>query len=137
MIGTMIEIPRACLTADKIAETAQFFSFGTNDLTQMTLGMSRDDAGRFLPDYVDERKAGIFKDDPFQSLDQAGVGMLVKMGIEKGRSTRKKVPPIALIAWNPQRHSVPGRCVERKGKESDCPCREPGNEHDSVQPRRA
>ncbi len=89
LVGTMIEVPRAALLADQIAEVAEFFSFGTNDLTQMTLGMSRDDAGRFLPDYVDEKKAGIFKDDPFQSLDQNGVGLLVKMGIEKGRSTRK------------------------------------------------
>ncbi len=88
MVGTMIEVPRAALLADKIAEVAEFFSFGTNDLTQMTLGMSRDDAGRFLPDYVDEKKTGIFKDDPFQSLDQEGVGMLVKWAIEKGRSTR-------------------------------------------------
>jgi pyruvate,orthophosphate dikinase len=89
MVGTMIEVPRAALLADQIAQVAEFFSCGTNDLTQMTLGMSRDDAGRFLPDYVDEKKAGIFKDDPFQSLDQEGVGMLVKMAIEKGRSTRK------------------------------------------------
>jgi len=88
MVGTMIEVPRAALLADKIAGVAEFFSFGTNDLTQMTLGMSRDDAGKFLPEYVDEKKAGIFKADPFQSLDQEGVGMLVKMGIEKGRSTR-------------------------------------------------
>ena len=88
LVGTMIEVPRAALLANEIAEVAEFFSFGTNDLTQMTLGMSRDDAGRFLPDYVDEKKAGIFKDDPFQSLDQNGVGLLVKMGIEKGRSTR-------------------------------------------------
>ncbi|MFQ5442162.1 MAG: pyruvate, phosphate dikinase [Thermodesulfobacteriota bacterium] len=88
-IGTMIEVPRAGLLADKIAEVAEFFSFGTNDLTQMTLGMSRDDAGRYLPDYVDEKKAGILKDDPFQSLDQEGVGLLIKMGIEKGRRTRK------------------------------------------------
>ena len=89
LVGTMIETPRAALLADKVAEVAEFFSFGTNDLTQMTLGMSRDDAGRFLPDYVDEKKAGIFRDDPFQSLDQEGVGLLVKMAIEKGRSTRK------------------------------------------------
>jgi pyruvate,orthophosphate dikinase len=84
----MIEVPRAALLADQIAEVAEFFSFGTNDLTQMTLGMSRDDAGRFLPDYVDEKKAGIFKEDPFQSLDQTGVGLLVRLAIEKGRSTR-------------------------------------------------
>ena len=88
MVGTMIEVPRAALLADQVAEVAEFFSFGTNDLTQMTLGMSRDDAGRFLPDYVDEKKAGIFKVDPFQSLDQVGVGLLVKTGIERGRSTR-------------------------------------------------
>jgi len=91
MVGTMIEVPRAALLADQIADVAEFFSFGTNDLTQMTLGMSRDDAGKFLPDYVDEKKAGIFKTDPFQSLDQIGVGMLVKMGIDKGRSVRPKL----------------------------------------------
>ncbi len=85
MVGTMIELPRAALTADKIAEVAEFFSFGTNDLTQTTFGMSRDDAGRFLPLYV-ERK--ILKDDPFQVLDQEGVGQLVQMGTERGRSTR-------------------------------------------------
>mgnify|MGYP001484251371 FL=1 len=88
LVGTMIEVPRAALLADQVAGVAEFFSFGTNDLTQMTLGMSRDDAGRFLPDYVDEKKAGIFKTDPFQSLDQEGVGMLVKMAIERGRSSR-------------------------------------------------
>ena len=88
MVGTMIEVPRAALLADQISEYAEFFSFGTNDLTQMTMGLSRDDAGKFLPDYVDEHKAGIFKNDPFQVLDQEGVGLLVKMGIEKGRKTR-------------------------------------------------
>ncbi|MBN2400436.1 MAG: pyruvate, phosphate dikinase [Candidatus Aminicenantes bacterium] len=88
LVGTMIEVPRAALLADHIAEVAEFFSFGTNDLTQMTMGISRDDAGKFLPEYVDEKKAGIFSDDPFQSLDQAGVGMLVKMAIEKGRKTK-------------------------------------------------
>jgi len=88
LVGTMVETPRAALLANEIAETAEFFSFGTNDLTQMTLGMSRDDAGKFLPDYVDERKTGIFRADPFQTLDQAGVGLLVKTGIEKGRSVR-------------------------------------------------
>ncbi len=91
MVGTMIETPRAALHADKIAETAEFFSFGTNDLTQMTLGISRDDAGKFLPEYVDENKAGIFKADPFQSLDQEGVGMLVSSAIEKGRSVKKNL----------------------------------------------
>jgi len=88
LVGTMIEVPRAALLADQIAEVAEFFSFGTNDLTQMTMGISRDDAGKFLPEYVDEKKAGIFADDPFQSLDQVGVGMLVKMAIEKGRKTK-------------------------------------------------
>jgi pyruvate,orthophosphate dikinase len=91
-IGTMIEIPRAALLADQIAEVAEFFSFGTNDLTQMTLGLSRDDAGRFLPVYTMSEKEGgkaIFVDDPFVSLDQSGVGQLVKMGIAKGRSVRK------------------------------------------------
>ncbi len=91
LVGTMIEIPRAALLADEIAEVAEFFSFGTNDLTQMTMGLSRDDAGRFLPDYVDERKAGIFTDDPFQTIDEKGVGMLIRMGIEKGRSVRPKL----------------------------------------------
>jgi len=94
MMGTMIEIPRAALLADEIAEVAEFFSCGTNDLTQMTLGLSRDDAGRFLPDYVRVEKEGgkaIFADDPFVSIDQSGVGQLVKMAIEKGRSTRKNL----------------------------------------------
>jgi len=88
LVGTMIELPRAALLADQIAEVAEFFSFGTNDLTQTVMGLSRDDAGRFLPEYVDERKAGIFKDDPFQTLDIAGVGMLIEWGIERGRKTR-------------------------------------------------
>jgi pyruvate,orthophosphate dikinase len=86
MVGTMIEIPRAALVADKIAEFAEFFSFGTNDLTQMTFGYSRDDAGVFLPEYVNK---GILEKDPFQVLDQEGVGQLVKTGIERGRSGRK------------------------------------------------
>ena len=84
-IGTMIEIPRAALTADKIAEEAEFFSFGTNDLTQMTFGFSRDDAGKFLDSYY---KAKIYESDPFARLDQEGVGQLVKMAVEKGRSTK-------------------------------------------------
>ena len=91
LVGTMIELPRAALLANEIAEVAEFFSFGTNDLTQTTMGLSRDDAGRFLPDYVDEKKAGVFHGDPFQTLDQKGVGMLIKWGIEKGRSTRPKL----------------------------------------------
>jgi pyruvate, orthophosphate dikinase len=86
LVGTMIELPRAALTADKIAEAAEFFSFGTNDLTQTTFGLSRDDAGRFLPFYVEKK---ILPDDPFQVLDREGVGQLVKMGTERGRSTRK------------------------------------------------
>jgi pyruvate,orthophosphate dikinase len=91
LVGTMIELPRAALLADEIAEVAEFFSFGTNDLTQTTMGLSRDDAGRFLPDYVDEKKAGIFAADPFQSLDTKGVGMLMRWGIERGRKTRPKL----------------------------------------------
>jgi len=85
-VGTMIEIPRAALTADEIAEVAEFFSFGTNDLTQTTLGISRDDAGRFLPEYVEQK---VYKKDPFASLDQGGVGKLVKMGVDLGRQTNK------------------------------------------------
>ena len=84
LVGTMIEIPRAALTADEIAKDAEFFSFGTNDLTQMTFGYSRDDAGKFLPIYI---KKGILEHDPFQILDQTGVGQLVEMGTRKGRST--------------------------------------------------
>jgi pyruvate,orthophosphate dikinase len=91
LVGTMIELPRAALLANEIAELAEFFSFGTNDLTQTTMGLSRDDAGRFLPDYVDEKKAGIFASDPFQSLDTKGVGMLIRWGIEKGRESRPKL----------------------------------------------
>jgi pyruvate,orthophosphate dikinase len=85
MVGTMIEIPRAALTADKIAEFAEFFSFGTNDLTQMTFGYSRDDVGGFLPYYIENK---ILPSDPFQQLDQEGVGQLVQLGIERGRSSR-------------------------------------------------
>ncbi|MEW6755065.1 MAG: pyruvate, phosphate dikinase [Candidatus Latescibacterota bacterium] len=88
LVGTMIEVPRAALVADKIAEQAEFFSFGTNDLTQMTFGFSRDDAGKFLGDYVDK---GILPTDPFQSLDQEGVGQLVEMGTRRGRSTRAQL----------------------------------------------
>src|SRR5262250_1488129 len=91
LVGTMIELPRAAMLADEIAEVAEFFSFGTNDLTQTVMGLSRDDAGRFLPDYVDEKKAGIFHGDPFQTLDVHGVGTMVRWGIEKGRKTRPKL----------------------------------------------
>ena len=84
-VGTMIEIPRAALTADEIASEAQFFSFGTNDLTQMTFGFSRDDAGKFLPSYYENK---IYEEDPFKTLDQKGVGQLIKMAVEKGRATR-------------------------------------------------
>src|SRR3979490_150346 len=91
LVGTMIELPRAALLADEIAEVSDFFSFGTNDLTQTTMGLSRDDAGRFLPDYVDEKKAGVFAGDPFQTLDVKGVGMLMKWGIEHGRKTNPKL----------------------------------------------
>jgi pyruvate,orthophosphate dikinase len=86
MIGTMMEIPRATLVADKVAEKAEFYSFGTNDLTQMTFGYSRDDIGSFLPDYLDKK---IVLYDPFASIDQEGVGQLVKIGVERGRKTRK------------------------------------------------
>ncbi len=85
IVGTMIEIPRAALIADKIAGEAEFFSFGTNDLTQMTFGYSRDDSGKFLKVYIDK---GILGTDPFQTLDQDGVGQLVDTGIQKGRSVR-------------------------------------------------
>ena len=87
-VGTMVEVPRACLTADEIAEEAQFFSFGTNDLTQITFGFSRDDAGKFIKEYVDK---GIFEKDPFISIDKNGVGQLMKMAIEKGRKTRPNI----------------------------------------------
>ncbi|TSC95510.1 MAG: pyruvate,orthophosphate dikinase, partial [Parcubacteria group bacterium Athens1014_26] len=85
-VGTMIEVPRAAITADEIATEAEFFSFGTNDLTQMGMGFSRDDAGKFIRVYLEKK---IFKDDPFQTLDQEGVGKLVIMGIQKGRSVKK------------------------------------------------
>ncbi|MEK7849855.1 MAG: pyruvate, phosphate dikinase [Candidatus Omnitrophota bacterium] len=88
MFGTMIEIPRAALVADKIAEVASFFSFGTNDLTQMTFGFSRDDMGGFLQEYL---KKGILPDDPFQTIDQVGVGELIKIGIDRGRKANKKL----------------------------------------------
>ena len=87
-IGTMIEIPRAALTADEIAKEAEFFSFGTNDLTQMTFGFSRDDAGKFLGSYYDQK---IYENDPFAKLDQVGVGRLVWMAADLGRQTRPDI----------------------------------------------
>jgi pyruvate,orthophosphate dikinase len=86
MVGTMIEIPRAAIVADEIAQSAEFFSFGTNDLTQMGFGFSRDDIGGFVPDYLQK---GILPQDPFQALDQKGIGELIKIGIQRGRKTRK------------------------------------------------
>jgi pyruvate,orthophosphate dikinase len=88
MIGTMIELPRAALTADVIAQEAEFFSFGTNDLTQTTYGLSRDDAGKFLPEYIDKK---IFANDPFVSIDVDGVGALVEIGVTRGRTTRSNL----------------------------------------------
>jgi pyruvate,orthophosphate dikinase len=88
IVGTMIEIPRAALVADKLASIAEFFSFGTNDLTQMTFGYSRDDAGTFLPEYVDKK---ILPKDPFESIDTEGVGQLVRIGTERGRKTNPKL----------------------------------------------
>jgi pyruvate,orthophosphate dikinase len=86
LVGTMIEIPRACLVADEIARDADFFSFGTNDLTQTTYGFSRDDAGKFLPQYLD---LGILPEDPFITLDAQGVGELMTLGLQRGRKVRK------------------------------------------------
>ena len=87
-IGTMIEVPRAALTADEIAGHADFFSFGTNDLTQMGFGLSRDDSGRFLPAYIDSE---VLSDDPFATLDAAGIGQLIEIAVEKGRSVKKSL----------------------------------------------
>ncbi len=87
-VGTMIELPRASLTADEIAEEAEFFSFGTNDLTQTAFGMSRDDSGRFLPFYVEK---GILDADPFQTIDRKGVGALIEIATERGRKTRPDI----------------------------------------------
>jgi pyruvate,orthophosphate dikinase len=88
MLGTMIELPRAAITADTIARVAEFFSFGTNDLTQTTFGLSRDDAGKFLPIYIRE---DILPKDPFQAIDREGVGQLMKWGVERGRRTRENL----------------------------------------------
>jgi pyruvate,orthophosphate dikinase len=88
LVGTMIELPRAAITADEIATVAEFFSFGTNDLTQTTFGLSRDDAGKFLPDYI---KENILSRDPFEAVDREGVGQLMKWGVERGRSSRENI----------------------------------------------
>jgi pyruvate, orthophosphate dikinase len=88
LVGTMIELPRACVAAGEIAEVAEFFSFGTNDLTQTALGMSRDDYGPFIGPYTDPKKADIIAHDPFATIDQGGVGELMRMGVERGRATR-------------------------------------------------
>ena len=88
MVGTMIEIPRGAITADKVAEEAEFFSFGTNDLTQLTLGFSRDDVGKFIRSYLEKK---ILDKDPFASIDVEGVGSLVRMGVELGRKTRPNI----------------------------------------------
>jgi pyruvate,orthophosphate dikinase len=89
LLGTMVEVPRGALTADAVAKEADFFSFGTNDLTQMTLGVSRDDAARFLGPYVDDFE--IYARDPFESIDLSGVGMLMEMAVQKGRAAKKKL----------------------------------------------
>jgi pyruvate,orthophosphate dikinase len=88
LVGTMIEVPRAALRADKIADRAEFFSFGTNDLTQMTFGFSRDDAGSFLPLYLEKK---LLPADPFETLDKPGVGELVRIAVERGRRTKPKL----------------------------------------------
>jgi pyruvate,orthophosphate dikinase len=88
LVGTMIELPRAAITADAIATVAEFFSFGTNDLTQTTFGLSRDDAGKFLPYYI---KENILARDPFEAVDREGVGQLMKWGVERGRNTRENI----------------------------------------------
>ena len=120
LVGTMIEIPRAALTADQIAKSAEFFSFGTNDLTQMTFGYSRDDAGKFLPIYIEK---GILKHDPFEVLDQEGVGQLVEMAVKKGRQTR---PGIKL-----------GICGEHGGEPSSVEfCHRTGLDYVSCSPYR-
>jgi pyruvate,orthophosphate dikinase len=120
LVGTMIEIPRAALIADKIATSAEFFSFGTNDLTQMTFGYSRDDAGKFLPVYLEK---GLLKNDPFEVLDQEGVGQLVEMACRLGKETR---PDIKL-----------GICGEHGGEPSSVEfCHRVGLEYVSCSPFR-
>ena len=120
LVGTMIEIPRAALMADEMAQVADFFSFGTNDLTQMTFGYSRDDAGMFLPEYV---RQGILPSDPFQQLDQSGVGQLVEMAAAKGRRA------------NPNLHL--GICGEHGGDPSSVAfCHQVGLDYVSCSPFR-
>jgi pyruvate,orthophosphate dikinase len=120
LVGTMIEIPRAALTADEVAKYAEFFSFGTNDLTQMTFGYSRDDAGKFLPVYLEKN---ILKHDPFQILDQTGVGQLVELGTQRGRSTR---PDLKV-----------GICGEHGGEPTSVKfCHRVGMNYDSCSPYR-
>lgn len=119
LVGTMIELPRACLTAEEIAKEADFFSYGTNDLTQTTFGLSRDDA-KFLPDYLE---AEIWPQDPFQALDQSGVGQLIRLGVEKGRKTKP--------------HLEVGICGEHGGEPSSVEfCHEVGLDYVSCSPYR-
>jgi pyruvate,orthophosphate dikinase len=119
-VGTMIELPRAALTADRIAEVADFFSFGTNDLTQTVFGLSRDDAGKFLPAYLEQ---GILKKDPFVSLDRDGVGEMVRIAVEKGRKTK---PSLKL-----------GICGEHGGDPASIAfCQEAGLDYVSCSPYR-
>ena len=120
LVGTMIELPRACVRADEIAEHADFFSFGTNDLTQTALGLSRDDAGRFLPHYLEQ---GILERDPFETIDQDGVGDLMRLAVERGRSVR---PDIKL-----------GICGEHGGEAASVAfCHELGLDYVSCSPYR-
>jgi pyruvate,orthophosphate dikinase len=119
-IGTMIELPRACMIADEIAEHADFFSFGTNDLTQTTFGISRDDSGHFLPDYVNK---GVLEGDPFVKLDQVGVGALMRLAVGKGRSAK--------------RHLKIGICGEHGGEPSSVEfCHREGLDYVSCSPYR-
>ena len=125
LIGTMIEVPRAALTADKIAEEAEFFSFGTNDLTQMTFGFSRDDISGFMPTYLNEK---ILPVDPFQSIDVNGVGQLIEIGVTKGRKARQA---------KPGEHLKVGICGEHGGDpDSVAFCHKVGMDYVSCSPFR-
>jgi pyruvate, orthophosphate dikinase len=120
LVGTMIELPRACVVADEIAKEAEFFSFGTNDLTQTAFGFSRDDINKFLPTYISE---GILKQDPFQVIDREGVGELIRMGVERGRKTRH--------------HLEVGICGEHGGEPSSVEfCHQVGMDYVSCSPFR-